>query len=92
VPEGQIGGCERFATNCDRSDPVNQVRVGYLTVWFGRRSINRIDDRPYYATYEYSPKRFLLLKALVAQTIGSNDGAQSYDRGTKGLVQVGVTF
>jgi hemolysin activation/secretion protein len=46
----------------------------------------------YYATYEYSPKRFLLLKALAAQTIGSSDGAQSYDRGTKGLVQIGVTF
>jgi hypothetical protein len=46
----------------------------------------------YYGTYEYSPKRFLLLKALVAQTIGANDGARSYDRGTKGLVQLGVTF
>jgi hemolysin activation/secretion protein len=46
----------------------------------------------YYATYEYSSQRFLLLKAMVAQTIGSGDGAKSYDRGTKGLVQIGVTF
>ena len=46
----------------------------------------------YYATYEYLPGRVLLLKALVAQTYGSNDGAQSYDRRTKGLVQIGSTF
>ncbi len=46
----------------------------------------------YYATYEYSPKRFLLLKAMIAQSLGSSDGAQSYNRGTKGLVQAGVTF
>lgn len=46
----------------------------------------------YYATYEYSAGRVLLLKALVAHTYGSNDGAQSYDRGTKGLVQFGSTF
>jgi hemolysin activation/secretion protein len=46
----------------------------------------------YYATYEYSPGRVLLLKALVAQTYGSNSGAQSYDKGTKGLIQVGSTF
>jgi hemolysin activation/secretion protein len=46
----------------------------------------------YYASYEYSPSRLLLLKAQVAHSYGSNDGAQSYDRGTKGLVQVGLTF
>jgi hemolysin activation/secretion protein len=46
----------------------------------------------YYASYEYSPARLLLLKAQVAHSYGSNDGAQSYDRGTKGLVQVGLTF
>jgi hemolysin activation/secretion protein len=46
----------------------------------------------YYATYEYLPGRVLLLKALVAQTYGSNNGAQSYDRRTKGLVQIGSTF
>jgi hemolysin activation/secretion protein len=46
----------------------------------------------YYATYEYLPGRVLLLKALVAQTYGSNDGAQSYDRNTKGMVQIGSTF
>ncbi|MGJ4942739.1 ShlB/FhaC/HecB family hemolysin secretion/activation protein [Bradyrhizobium sp. HKCCYLS1011] len=46
----------------------------------------------YYASYEYSPARLLLLKAQVAHSYGSNDGAQSYDRGTKALVQVGVTF
>lgn len=47
----------------------------------------------YYATYEYSPARFLLLKAQVAHSYGSSYlGSQSYDRGTKGLVQVGLTF
>lgn len=46
----------------------------------------------YYATYEYRPGRVLLLKAMVARTYGSNDGAKSYDRGTKGLVQIGATF
>jgi hemolysin activation/secretion protein len=46
----------------------------------------------YYASYEYSPARLLLLKAEVAHSYGSNDGAQSYDRGTKALVQLGVTF
>lgn len=46
----------------------------------------------YYATYEYSPGRVLLLKAQIAQTYGSNDGAQSYDKRTKGLLQVGFTF
>ena len=46
----------------------------------------------YYATYEYLPGRALLLKAMVAHSYGSNDGARSYDRGTKGLVQIGATF
>jgi hemolysin activation/secretion protein len=46
----------------------------------------------YYATYEYSPRRFLMLKAQVAHTVGSNNGAQTYDKGTKGLLQVGLTF
>lgn len=46
----------------------------------------------YYASYEYSPARLLLLKAQVAHSYGSNDGAQSYDRGTKGLMQIGLTF
>ncbi len=46
----------------------------------------------YYATYEYSPGRSLLLKALVAHTYGSDNGAQLYDRKTKGLVQLGLTF
>lgn len=46
----------------------------------------------YYATYEYLPGRFLLVKAQVAHTYGSNVGARTYDRRTKGLVQVGFTF
>jgi hemolysin activation/secretion protein len=46
----------------------------------------------YYATYEYLPTRFLLLKAQVARTYGSNNGALSYDRSTKGLLQIGLTF
>jgi hemolysin activation/secretion protein len=46
----------------------------------------------YYATYEYMAGRFLLLRAQIAQTYGSNDGAQSYDKRTKALVQIGFTF
>lgn len=46
----------------------------------------------YYLTYEYSPGRMLVGKAQLAHTFGSDDGAQSYDRGTKALFQVGVTF
>jgi hemolysin activation/secretion protein len=46
----------------------------------------------YYATYEYLPGRALLLKAQVVHTYGSNDGAQIYDKVTKGLLQIGSTF
>jgi hypothetical protein len=46
----------------------------------------------YYATYEYLPGRVTLLKAIVAQTYGSTAGAQTYNRETKGLVQIGATF
>jgi hemolysin activation/secretion protein len=46
----------------------------------------------YYATYEYMTGRFLLLKAHVAHTYGSDSGAQTYNRGTKGLLQLGGTF
>lgn len=46
----------------------------------------------YYASYEYSPGRLLLLKAQLAQTYGRNDGATNYDKQTKGLLQVGFTF
>lgn len=46
----------------------------------------------YYATYEYLPGRVTLLKAMVAQTYGSTAGAQTYNRETKGLVQIGATF
>lgn len=46
----------------------------------------------YYGTYEYSPARFLLLKAMVAHTYGSESVAQLYNQGTKGLVQIGLTF
>jgi hemolysin activation/secretion protein len=46
----------------------------------------------YYASYEYSPGRLLLVKAMGARTYGSDGKEASYDQGTKGLVQVGVTF
>jgi hypothetical protein len=46
----------------------------------------------YYATYEYLPNRFLLLKAHVAHTYGSSSGAEFYNKETKGLVQAGFTF
>jgi hemolysin activation/secretion protein len=59
-----------------------------------RKAYTQLNDvgLGYYGTYEYLPGRALLLKAMVAQTYGSNDGAQTYDRGFKGLVQVGATF
>ena len=46
----------------------------------------------YYATFEYSPGRSLLLKAQVAHTYGSDNGAQIYNQHTKGLLQLGLTF
>jgi hemolysin activation/secretion protein len=64
---------------------------GFTTLQKGYTQLNAV-GLGYYASYEYSPARLLLLKAQVAHSYGSNDGAQSYDRGTKGLVQVGVTF
>lgn len=65
--------------------------ASYTTLQKAYTQINDV-GLGYYATYEYFPGRVLLLKAMVAHTYGSNDGAQSYDRGTKGLVQVGATF
>jgi hemolysin activation/secretion protein len=57
-------------------------------------SFTKVNDigLSYYATYEYSPARFLLLKAQVAHTLGPSGSARSYNRGTKGLVQAGFTF
>jgi hemolysin activation/secretion protein len=46
----------------------------------------------YYATYEVLPGQVLLIKAQVAHTVGSDVGAQSYDRETKALLQAGFTF
>jgi hemolysin activation/secretion protein len=63
----------------------------FTTLQKGYTQLNAV-GLGYYASYEYSPSRQLLLKAQVAHSYGSNDGAQSYDRGTKGLVQLGVTF
>lgn len=64
---------------------------GYTTT---QKPFTQLNDvgLAYYATYEYLPGRALFLKAMVAHTYGSNDGAQSYDRETKGLVQIGATF
>ena len=45
----------------------------------------------YYAGYDYLPGRSLLLKAMVAWTYGS-DGALTYNKGTKALIQAGFTF
>jgi hemolysin activation/secretion protein len=63
----------------------------FTTLQKGYTQLNAV-GLGYYASYEYSPARTLLLKAQVAHSYGSNNGAQSYDRGTKALVQVGVTF
>jgi hemolysin activation/secretion protein len=59
-----------------------------------QRSFTQLNDfgLGYYATYEYSPGRFLLAKGMVAHTYGEENGAGLYDRKTKGLVQVGFTF
>ncbi len=65
--------------------------ASYTTTQKGFTQLNDI-GLGYYATYEYSPKRSLLLKAQVAHTFGSNYGARSYDQGTKGLIQIGLTF
>lgn len=63
----------------------------FTTLQKGYTQLNAV-GLGYYASYEYSPARQLLLKAQVAQSYGSHDGARSYDRGTKGLLQIGVTF
>ena len=63
----------------------------FTTLQRGYTQLNAV-GLGYYASYEYSPARLLLLKAQVAHSYGSNDGAQSYDRGTKALVQLGLTF
>lgn len=63
--------------------------ASFTTLQRGYTQLNDVGIA-YYASYEYSPARLLL--AQVARSCGSNDGAQSYDRGTKGLVQVGLTF
>ncbi|HEY8259648.1 MAG TPA: ShlB/FhaC/HecB family hemolysin secretion/activation protein [Methylosinus sp.] len=59
-----------------------------------QRSYTQINDvgAGYHAAYEYSDGRFLLLKAQVAHSYGSDHGASAYDRHTKGLVQIGFTF
>lgn len=59
-----------------------------------QKSFTQLNDvgLGYYATYEYSPARYLLLKAQVAHSYGSDNGAQIYNQHTRGLVQVGLTF
>lgn len=63
----------------------------FTTLQKGYTQLNAV-GLGYYASYEYSPARLLLLKAQVAHSYGANEGARSYDRGTKGLLQIGVTF
>jgi hemolysin activation/secretion protein len=63
----------------------------YTTTQNGRTQLNDV-GLGYYGTYEYSPGRFLLLKAQIAHTYGAEDGAQTYNKGTKELLQVGFTF
>jgi hemolysin activation/secretion protein len=49
----------------------------------------------YYGSYEMTPGRSLFLKAQVAHTFAEDNGVSApltYDRHTKGLVQVGMTF
>src|SRR5262249_51238479 len=65
--------------------------ASYTTVQKARTQLNDA-GLAYYASYEYSPGRLLLLKAHVARTYGTNGGAEFYDERTKGLLQVGFTF
>jgi len=59
-----------------------------------QRSYTQLSDFGigYAGTYEYSQNRFMLLKAELAHSYSSVDGAQSYNRGTKALIQIGSTF
>lgn len=65
--------------------------ASYSTV---QRRFTQINDigLGYYMTYEYMPSRFLTGKGILAHSYGSNGGLASYDRETKGLVQIGITF
>lgn len=65
--------------------------ASYTTTQKKRTQLNDV-GLGYYGTYEYSSGRLVLLKAQVAHTYGSSDGARSYNRQTKGLFQVGLTY
>jgi len=73
---------------------VGAAWIDYSSYATTQKSYSQLNDigLGYYATYQYSPARQLLLKALVAHTYGSDSGLQAYNRGTKGLVQIGLTF
>jgi len=59
-----------------------------------QRSFTQLNDvgLSYYGTYEYMPQRSIIVRVYVAHTYGSHGGADTYDRRTKGLVQIGLTF
>lgn len=59
-----------------------------------QKAFSQLNDvgAAYYATYDYLPGRSVLLKAQVAHTYTSVTGAEFYNKGTKGLLQVGFTF
>jgi len=46
----------------------------------------------YYGNYEYMPQRNVIVRAYLAHTYGTHGTAETYDRHTKGLVQIGLTF
>jgi hemolysin activation/secretion protein len=46
----------------------------------------------YYANWDWSEGRTLFVKAQVARTVGSVEGAERYDKETRGLLQIGTTF
>lgn len=73
---------------------VGAAWIDYSSFTTLQKSYSQLNDigLGYYATYQYLPARQLLLKALVAHTYGSDSGLQAYNRGTKGLVQIGLTF
>lgn len=64
------------------------------SVSYVQRHFSEVNDIGvgYYATYEYLPGRYVTAKGMFAHTYGSDYGLSSYNLGTTGLMQVGLTF
>ncbi|HEY1505824.1 MAG TPA: ShlB/FhaC/HecB family hemolysin secretion/activation protein [Stellaceae bacterium] len=64
---------------------------GFTTVQRPYTQLNDIGVG-YYGTYEYQPGRIILLKAVLVHSYGGTNGAQFFNRGTRALLQAGLTF